>query len=315
MCTAIKHKNFVGRNLDVYKVYGEEVIITPRGYAFSFRKEENIINHYAIIGIGAVSRGYPLYFDAANEAGLYMAGLNYVGNAYYSPSISGMVNLAPFELMPYILSKCKNTEEAEKELSKIHLTDIPFSRELPSSELHWIVADKERALTVEPDKNGINIYDNPTGVLSNNPSFPLQLFNLNDFLGLDVCAPKNTFSPELKLSLYSEGMGAIGLPGDLSSKARFARAVFHKSHARGDDGLSSIFHLLSSVEMPDGSVRVGDSYERTEYTSAVNLATMTYYYRTYESASISAVRLFKEDIDTPSLITFPMSKYDPVYQN
>ena len=83
MCTAIKCESFVGRNLDVYKTYGEEIIITPREYRIALRKEENIKEHYAIIGMGTVARGYPLYYDAANEHGLYMAGLNYVGNAKY----------------------------------------------------------------------------------------------------------------------------------------------------------------------------------------------------------------------------------------
>ena len=103
MCTFIKHGRIVGRNLDVYKTYGEQIVITPRKYCISLRREDNIPDHYAIIGMGTVSRGYPLYFDAANEYGLYMAGLNYVGNAKYLPQRAGCVNLAPYELIPYLL--------------------------------------------------------------------------------------------------------------------------------------------------------------------------------------------------------------------
>ena len=157
MCTSIKYEDCVGRNLDVYKVYGEEIIITPRNYTIALRKKENITKHYAMIGMGTVARGYPLYYDAINEHGLYVAGLNYVENAKYLPYKEGKINLAPYELIPYILSVSKSVDEAEKQLSEINLTDIPFSRELPCAELHWMIADKERAIVAEPDKNGINI--------------------------------------------------------------------------------------------------------------------------------------------------------------
>ena len=317
MCTAIKHGIFVGRNLDVYKTYGEEVIITPRRYCIALRKEKNISDHYAIIGMGTVARGYPLYYDAANEHGLYMAGLNYVGNAKYHAPKDKHINLAPFELIPYILSRCKSVTEAEAELSKINLTDIPFSRELPSAELHWIIADKERAITVEPDENGLNIYNNPQGVLTNNPSFPYQLLNLSGFAHLSTEPHKNTLAPDVDIPNYSEGMGAIGMPGDLSSTSRFVRALFHKSYTRCDAGssITSFFHLLSSVEMPDGSVKVGEYYERTEYSTAVDLKELTYFYRHYDSATISAVSLKSENLDTSTLISYPILIGKPTYQN
>ena len=315
MCTAIKDGIYVGRNLDICEGYGEEIIITPRKYCISLRKEENIREHFAIIGMGTVSRGYPLYYDAVNERGLYMAGLNYVGNAKYLPPKADMTNLAPFEIIPYVLGKCKTVYEAECELARINLTDIPFSRELTTAELHWFISDKDRSIVVEPDANGINIHDNPIGVLTNNPSFPYQLFNVNNYLSLRRDTPTVTFSKHFPISVYSEGMGGIGLPGDLSSQSRFIRAAFHKSEVKGDKGLARIFHLLGSVEMPDGSVKVGDKYERTEYTTATNLSTMTYYYRAYDSAGISAVKLFSENLDTHPLIRYAVLTTDAASQN
>lgn len=315
MCTAIKHGGFAGRNLDVYKSYGEEVIIAPRKYTLPLRKEENIAEHYAIIGMGAVVRGYPLYFDAANECGLYVAGLNYIGNAKYHAPKDGKINLTPYELIPYLLSRCAGASEAKALLSNVNLIDIPFSRDIPCAELHWIVADKDITYTVEPDADGLNVYDNPIGVLTNNPSFPYQLFGLNSYSSISPTSPDNLFAPELPLKIYSEGMGGIGLPGDLSSMSRFVRASFHKSHSRSKDSLYDIFHLLSSVEMPDGSVKVGESYERTEYTTAVSFSTPTYYYRHYDALGISAVRLFSENLDTPSLIRYPTTNSAPTYIN
>ena len=315
MCTAIKHGSYVGRNLDVYRGYGEEIIVVPRNYTFALRREQNLTEHYAMIGMGTVSRGYPLYYDCANEMGLYMAGLNFIGNAHYLPPKDGYLNLAPYELIPYLLSVCKSTEEAERELKEINVTGIPFSRELRCAELHWMISDKDRSIVLECGENGVNIYENPIGVLTNNPHFPYQLFNLNSYIALSDTTPENTFSPSLPLTPYSEGMGAIGLPGDLTSTSRFIRAAFHLSHSLDTPSVTSLMHLLSSVEMPNGSVKVGDSYERTEYTSLVNLSTMTYYYRTYESTGVAAVRLFSENLDGNTLIKHPIISIAPCYQS
>ena len=89
MCTAITYKtkdHYFGRNLDFEISYGEMVVITPRNYPFKFRKHQEINKHYSIIGMGIVADNYPLYFDATNEKGLSMAGLNFPQNADYKYS-------------------------------------------------------------------------------------------------------------------------------------------------------------------------------------------------------------------------------------
>ena len=86
MCTAAVYKTkdfYFGRNLDYDFPYGEEVTITPRNYPFSFRFLGERKQHYAMIGMAHVADDYPLYYDAINEKGLGMAGLNFVGNAVY----------------------------------------------------------------------------------------------------------------------------------------------------------------------------------------------------------------------------------------
>ena len=294
MCTAILHGSFAGRNLDVDCEYGESVIIVPKNYPFVFRKIEPVTSHYAMIGMGIIRENYPLYFDAANECGLYCAGLNYLGNAKYSPVISDRKCITPYELIPYILSSCSTVKEAEYELQRISLADIPFSADIPLAELHFFIADRTGSIVVEPDADGLKVYENPTGVLTNNPPFPIQLFNLNNYMSLTSEAPENRFSASLSLSRYSFGMGALGLPGDLSSQSRFVRAAFHRANSASSVNLADIMHLLDSVAMPKGSVRLGCRFEYTEYTSAVDLTRLIYSYRTYESPITYAVRLSEE---------------------
>ena len=103
MCTAAAFQTkdfYFGRTLDYECSYGECVTVTPRRYPFSFRHMGRLDAHYAMIGMAHVADGYPLYYDAVNEAGLGMAGLNFVGNAQYAEVQEGKENVAQFELIP-----------------------------------------------------------------------------------------------------------------------------------------------------------------------------------------------------------------------
>ena len=108
MCTAATYKTkdfYFGRTLDYEFSYGDQIVITPRNYAFNFRHVGDMKNHYAIIGMAHVAEDYPLYYDAMNEKGVAMAGLNFVGNAVYAEIKPDVENIAQFEFIPWILSQ------------------------------------------------------------------------------------------------------------------------------------------------------------------------------------------------------------------
>ena len=63
----------------------------------------------------------------------------------------------------------------------MRLTGTAFSEQLPTAQLHWIIADKDSCIVVESMKDGLHVYDNPVGVLTNNPPFPGQMFALNNY--------------------------------------------------------------------------------------------------------------------------------------
>ena len=202
MCTAATYKTkdfYFGRTLDYDFSYGDEVTISPRNFQFNFRKEKSINSHYAIIGMAHVTEDYPLYHDAVNEKGLGMAGLNFVGNAEYKEYVEGKDNIAQFEFIPWILSQCANVKEARALVEKMNLLDISFNDKLPVAQLHWIISDSEESITVESVKEGIKIYENPVGVLTNNPPFDMQMFALNNYMNLSAKSPENNFSKKLNL--------------------------------------------------------------------------------------------------------------------
>lgn len=314
MCTAITYETrdfYFGRTLDYDVSYSEEVTVTPRNFPLPFREMGLLEQHYAIIGMAHVVDEFPLYFDAVNEKGLAMAGLNFVGYADYKPSRPGRDNVASFEFIPWILSQCASVAQARKLLEKLNLTDAAFREDLPPSQLHWIVADHEEAITVEAVGDGLRVYDNPVGVLTNNPAFPQQLLQLNNYMHLSPEEPHNRFAPELDLRAYSRGMGAIGLPGDLSSQSRFVRAAFTKlnsvSGQSEGESVSQFFHILDSVSQTRGCCRLGEGkYEITLYASCCNTDKGIYYYKTYDNHRITGINMHREKLEDSFLIRYPL---------
>lgn len=315
MCTAISFKtkdHYFGRNLDLEYAYNEEVAVTPRNYPLHFTEAKTFRNHYAMIGMATISDSYPLYYDATNEHGLSMAGLNFPGNAVYLPPIDGKSNIASFEFIPWILCQCKTVGEAREQLIKVNLTNTPFSEKYPPTPLHWILSDKTESVVIEQMGSGIRVFNNPVGVLTNNPPFEYHMHNLCNYLNITREEPINRFSDKIDLAVYSRGMGGFGLPGDLSSGSRFVRAAFTKlNSACNDDENSSItqfFHILTSVEQQSGCVRVNNAFEITLYSSCCNTDKGIYYFTTYENRQISAVHLHHNDLDSSDIISYPISQ-------
>lgn len=324
MCTAISFTtkdHYFGRNLDLEYSYIETVTITPRNYPLLFRKKESLNTHYAMIGIAYVHNGYPLYYDATNEMGLSMAGLNFPENADYKPEMPEKDNITPFEFIPWILGQCSTVKDAKVLLDKINLLEEHYNNKLPLSPLHWMISDRESSITVESVKDGLKIYENPVGVLTNNPTFDMQLFHLNNYMNLSPQKPENRFSNKVKLTRYSNGMGALGMPGDWSSQSRFVKTAFTKLNSvcgtSEEESVSQFFHILGSVEHQRGCVDMGNNlYEITLYSSCCNTDKGIYYYRTYENSQITAVDMFRENLDKNKVITYPLIKKQQIkWQN
>ena len=322
MCTALTYLSgdfYMGRTLDYERGYGEEVVVTPRAYPFAFRHEGLCAQHYAIIGTACVADGYPLYYDAVNEKGLGMAGLNFVGNAAYAAPCAGKRNVAQFEFIPWLLGRCAGLAEARAALAELNLVGTPFSAHFPAAQLHWLVADRTGALVVESMADGLHVYDCPEGVLTNNPPFPIQHFGLNRYLGLSPRQPENRFSDQLELSAFSRGMGALGLPGDLSSQSRFIRAAFVRAHslceATEESRVSQFFHILTAVEQQRGCCQLENGkYEITLYTSCCNATRGIYYYTTYDNRQITAVDMHKAPLDGNALVRYPLIQKQQIFK-
>ncbi len=324
MCTALSINmgdHYFGRTLDLDRSYGEVVCVMPRRFPLHFRTMGDMQTHYAMIGMATVVEGIPLFYEATNEYGLSVAGLNFPGNAWYAPLAEAKDNIAPFELIPWILGQCQTVEDAQKLLSRIHLADIPFSAQLPLSPLHWMISDKTQDIVVEAMRDGLHIHANPVGVLTNNPPFDKQMENLARYKHLRNDNAEVVCEENLPYVSYCQGLGAVGLPGDVSSMSRFVRMAFGKANTVCDCNESAavgqFFHLLGSVEMIKGICRTdAGRWDITGYSACINTARGLYYYTTYGNRRISCVDMHKTNLDGNSISRFALNTEESIcYRN
>lgn len=324
MCTVLNFKtknHYFGRNLDLDYSYKEEVCIMPRYFPLEFRKKDTIKEHYAMIGMATIVENIPLFYEATNEFGLSIAGLNFPNNAYYETEKHNKDNICQFEFIPWILSQCKNMIEAKALLDKINIVNIPFSDTIPLASLHWMISYKDESIVVEAMKEGVHIHDNPIGVLTNNPPFQYQLFNLNNYRNLSVSNVQKMFSDKISLDDYCEGLGSLGLPGDVSSTSRFVRASFNLNNSvcESDEksSISQFFHILSSVEMIRGCcLTKSNKWDITIYSSCTNTDKGLYYYKTYGNHQIRCIDMNHTDLNTQKISRFPLVLTEQIhYEN
>jgi len=284
------------------------VVITPRNFRLAMRQANPLLQHYAMIGMATVVEGYPLYYEATNEKGLSMAGLNFPENAFYGKEIPGKDNIAPFECIPWVLGQCATLSEAKKLLANMNLVNLDFSRELPTTPLHWLISDKTGSVAVESVAQGLKVYDNPFDVLTNNPPFDYHRQNMSNYMALHSGALESKFRDAIPLQNYSLGMGALGLPGDYSSASRFVKAFFVKenavSHRTEEESVNQFFHILQAVAMPKGCVWTPNGFEYTRYSSCCNAQTCVYYYMVYEDFTIRSVDMHSVDLDQSQLFSY-----------
>lgn len=170
-------------------------------------------------------------------------------------------------------------------------------------------------------KDGLKLYDNPVGVLTNNPPFDYHLTNLNNYMNLTPYYAENSFSDKIDLRQYGQGMGAIGLPGDSSPASRFVRAVFNKlNSACGEDENSSVaqfFHILDSVAMVQGATVTKDGKnDITAYSCCINTSAGIYYYKTYTNNQITAVKMTEKEKTATALSVYNLIEEQQIrYEN
>lgn len=313
MCTAVRFNGaegemFFGRNLDWVNGYGEKVVITPRGFSYrsAFLGE---MCGTAVIGMGIVAEGVPLYFDCANEHGLAIAGLNFPSYAAYATSaVDGKTNVAAYEFPLWVALNFASVDEVEKALRDVAIVAKPVNTQYPVSQLHWMIGDAKRSIVVEYTANGMEIFENKVDVLTNQPGYAWHQENLRNYMNVASGMPEKVTWGKAELKPFGTGSLLQGLPGGLYPTDRFARVAYFNTHypvqSSEATNVSRLFHTLTGVAMIDGVAAMADgAFEKTIYTGGYSTATQTYYYNTYEDFAIQSVAMKDYELDSSELIT------------
>lgn len=313
MCTGIRFTDGSGhlyqaRNLDWTTGYGERVVTTPTGYAprSPFGAVAGI--RHAVIGMGIVEEGTPLYFDCGNDAGLAVAGLNFPGYAEYAPApVDGSTNVAAFEFPLWVAAQFTTVDEVEAALADVVIVDRPINEKYPSSLLHWIIGDATRAIVVEYTSDGMHVFDDDVDVLTNQPGFGWHHENLRNYLNVAPDFPGDTVIGRAHLAPFGSGAYMRGVPGDYSSPSRFVRAAYVHAHypqkPTEEENVSRAFHTLQQVAMVDGAAAMASGeFETTIYTGLFSSRTTTYYWNTYDDPAVRSVALADHAGDGAELV-------------
>lgn len=329
MCTSLSIKsnkghNFFGRNMDLAYDFNQSVLIIPRNYQLQNKVTGDMAkNKYAIIGMGTIIDNHPTLADGMNEKGLACAGLNFDGYSYVEENIvPGKKNIAPYDFIYWVVANHETVDEVKQTIENLELVKVPINERTPLPTLHWMIVDKTgKSIVVEKTKDKFAVYDNPVGVMTNNPTFDWHLTNLNEYMKITPNHPQNVKWSDRELTPLGVGAGTLGIPGDFESVSRFVRIAYIRAHMPSiEDDITAVtqfLHMLDYVIMVKGGVITKEGLEDiTRYSSCMDQERGIYYYRNYNNNRINAIDMHKEDLDSTEIKLFPyLETQDINYQN
>ncbi len=265
MCTAItlhsnQGENFFGRTMDFSYPIEPGLYVIPRNYEwYSLITMKKNINHYSFISIGQETDGMLGFFDGVNEQGFAAAVLYFEGYANYDLPIEDKEQIASLDFLHYILGRCGSVDDLKALLENISIVGIADPVTQKAAPLHWMATDRNgKCVVIEQTKNGLEIINNPIGVMANSPDFNWHMTNLRNYMDVSTTQQKEVKWGNVSLTPFGQGTGTIQLPGGFTSPERFVRTAFLKTHVEvpenRSDAIMTCFHIMNSVFIPKGIV-------------------------------------------------------------
>ena len=309
MCTAIslpslQGENFFGRTMDFSYPIDPGLYVIPRNYQWhSLATGKKNINTYSFMSIGQETDGMLGFFDGVNEKGFAAATLYFEGYADYDLPLDNKEPVASLDFLHYLLGRCSCVDDLKSLVKTIRIVGVPDPVTQKAAPLHWMATDRSgKCVVIEQTKNGIEVIDNPIGVMANSPDFRWHMTNLRNYMDVSTTQKKEVHWGDVLLTPFGQGAGTLHLPGGFTSPERFVRTAFLKSHTLLPEHkpgiVTTCFHLLNSVFIPKGVI-VTDrgTYDYTKYVTFINTNTCEYYFKTYENSQIITACLWNYNIN------------------
>ncbi len=306
MCTAMtlqsqSREQFFGRTMDFSHDIIPQLYIVPSAYQWnnSFNNKP-LRDSYRFIGLGQELDGMLGFFDGVNEEGFAAAVLYFAGYARYDAKPAGRAAepIASIDFLHYILGRCASVKELSELIHQINIIGIPDPVTNTVAPLHWIATDRSGAcVVIEPTERGLEMINNPMGVMANSPNFQWHMTNLRNYMGVAPTQTEEVFWDKIRLTPFGQAGGTCPLPGGFTSPERFVRTAYLKAHLpQPKDSMEAIaacFHIMESVSIPKGAVISSrNTYDYTKYTAFINTNTCEYFFKTYDSISVTTAGLW-----------------------
>lgn len=262
---------------------------------------------YSILGLSFQHQGAPFYSipDGVNEHGLSGSTQRLTDYCIYS-TVEEIESVDKFPLksgqfLLWVLGNCQDTFEVEEKIKSVSIADLTIDDKVPGEPRHFLFIDKTgRTIVVEPDqKFQFSVYENPIKVMTNSPDFKWHLTNMSNYMSLSNVDPSSKEMNGFQIKATSKGLGMSALPGDYSSASRFIRAAYMVNTSEQLDEqqtLSQMFHLLETVSIPKGSIRLPNEDDNhqllfTHYSICYNLKELEMNVKFYNNQRIQRVSL------------------------
>ncbi len=319
MCTALtlmtdQKEVFFGRSMDFSYAIEPGVFAVPEAFEWSdILGNAKFQNKYRFIGIGQeldLGQGAEkklVFVDGVNQEGFAAATLYFPGYAHYSSAAEnvGKPALAALEVVHYLLGQCSSVDEVEDAIRSVEIISVENSVTKMDTPLHWIATDKSgKCIVIEQTKKGLDVWDNPVGVLTNSPDFNWHLTNLRNYMNASTQQDAHVQWADATLTPFGNASGTDVLPGGYTPPARFVRTAFQRAHAQipksREEAVTMCFHLIENVMIPKGIVITNnDTVDFTRYVSFMNTQTCEYFFKTYDNNQIITAKLPKGDMTGP----------------
>jgi len=264
------------------------------------------LGYVAMGGVGAIADA-SFGANSMNEAGLAISEHAIRGVRTYVPK-NFTITLCALDLATWITTNFETVVDVRNALTTARvLYNGSGTNSDPGAQ--WAIADAfGDSIVVEHVGGDLHIYDNrQVGVLTNDPEYPWQVRNLDNYVGLSRTWPTggaditvDTEFGEVPVAV-GHGQNLLGLPGDLSPPSRFVRTFFLRSYALKaspptnlEDALALASGVLNTQHIVKGAnarSRGEGGYDYTQFAVLKVPTQRLFYYRTYEASQWRLVNM------------------------
>lgn len=313
----------VARSMEFGANLHYDLLAVPRNISYSSPFATGInglkwVTRYGYIGVASFGLNYGIS-DGINEKGLSVGVLWYETDMKWQDvtTADSSVALAQSVFCDWALGSFATVDELRDAVAKIKVFNYVDPPTGMAPTCHFIVYDAlGGCIVIEYDQGQCHIYDNPLGIMTNAPSFPWQMANLRQYIGMNPVNPPMASQNGLKLSPTGHGAGMIGLPGDYSPPSRFVRlGIYTRFVDQQPDALHNLNlcnHVINTFTIPFGVLydiaKDGTpiNKESTQWVTFRDLTNRILYFKTYENPTLRKIDLTKFDFSGKAITRIPM---------